>query len=113
MFFNLIDFDQAWGHRNDVEGYYEGLKAFDKWFPDFLSILKPSDLVIITADHGNDPTTVSTDHSREYVPLLAYHSELLWGRKLGVRDTFADVAKTIAHFFNMDCDIAGTSFLIG
>ncbi len=113
MFFNLIDFDQAWGHRNDVEGYYEGLKAFDKWFPDFLSILKPSDLVIITADHGNDPTTVSTDHSREYVPLLAYHSELLRGRKLGVRDTFADVAKTIAHFFNMDCDIAGTSFLIG
>jgi phosphopentomutase len=117
MFFNLIDFDQTWGHRNDTEGFYGGLRAFDAWLPDFLSALKPGDIVLITADHGNDPTTPSTDHSREYVPLLAFHSGLLEGRALGVRETFADVAKTIAHYFDLDlsqhdCDIAGTSFLL-
>jgi len=112
MFFNLIDFDQTWGHRNNVDGFYEGLKAVDVWLEDFIEILRPSDLAIITADHGNDPTTPSTDHSREYVPLLAYNSELLRGRNLGVRETFADVASTIAHFFNLNCDIDGTSFLV-
>jgi phosphopentomutase len=112
MFFNLIDFDQTWGHRNNVDGFYEGLRAFDEWLPDFISILKPSDLVIITADHGNDPTTESTDHSREYVPLLAYHSQWLRGRDLGLRSSFADVAKTVAHYFNLECEIEGESFLV-
>lgn len=112
MFMNLIDFDMIWGHRNNVEGFYEGLKAFDSWFPEFLSNIKQNDVVFICADHGNDPTTVSTDHSREYVPLLAWHQGFLRGRNLGVRETFADVAKTIAHYFNLECDIAGTSFLI-
>jgi len=112
MFFNLIDFDQAWGHRNDVEGFYEGLKEFDAWLPGFIAELREGDLVIITADHGNDPTTESTDHSREYVPLLAYNREFLRGRMLGTRESFADVAKTIAQFFGLDCDIAGDSFLV-
>jgi len=112
MFFNLIDFDQAWGHRNDVAGFYEGLKAFDAWLPEFIAEIKPSDLILITADHGNDPTTASTDHSREHVPLLAYNAEFLRGRNLGLRDSFADAGRTIAHFFNLDCDIAGTSFLV-
>jgi len=112
MFMNLIDFDQTWGHRNDPDGFYGGLREFDEWFVEFLSMLNENDMVIITADHGNDPTTSSTDHAREYVPLLAYHPMMLRGRDLGVRETFADVAKTIAHFFNLDCDIAGTSFLV-
>jgi phosphopentomutase len=112
MFFNLIDFDQTWGHRNDVPGFYGGLSAVDAWLPDFLTALKPDDLVFITADHGNDPTTPSTDHSREYVPLLAFHPRFLKGRNLGLRETFADVGKTIAHYFNLECDIAGKSFLV-
>ncbi len=112
MFFNLIDFDQTWGHRNNVEGFKAGLEAADKWLPEFLSSLRPTDLVIITADHGNDPTTPSTDHSREYVPLLAFHGSFLGGNDLGVRETFADVGKTIAHYFNLDCEIAGRSFLL-
>jgi phosphopentomutase len=112
MFFNLIDFDQTWGHRNDIVGFAEGLKAVDDWIPDFLSTLRTTDLAIITADHGNDPTTPSTDHSREYVPLLAYHGTFLRGHNLGTRDTFADVGKTIAHYFNINCEIAGRSFLL-
>jgi len=115
MFFNLIDFDQTWGHRNNVDGFYGGLKDFDGWLPDFLSALKPSDLVVITADHGNDPTSQSTDHAREYVPLLAYHPLMLRGRNLGLRESFADVGKTIAHYFGLgepDCDIVGKSFLV-
>ncbi len=112
MFFNLIDFDQTWGHRNNVEGFYNGLMAFDNWLPDFLFALRETDLLFITADHGNDPTTPSTDHSREYVPLLAYNAQMLKGRNLGVRETFADIARTIAHYFSLDCDIAGTSFLV-
>jgi len=112
MFFNLIDFDQTWGHRNNVEGFYGGLREFDEWLPEFLSTLKPGDIVFLTADHGNDPTTSSTDHSREYAPLLAFNAETLRGRNLGLRESFADVGKTIAHFFSLDCDIAGKSFLI-
>ncbi|HDS30441.1 MAG TPA: phosphopentomutase [Firmicutes bacterium] len=112
MFFNLIDFDQTWGHRNDAHGFARGLKAVDDWIPDFLAALKPTDLAIITADHGNDPTTKSTDHSREYVPLLAYQGSFLRGQNLGIRETFADVGKTIAHYFNINCEISGTSFLL-
>jgi phosphopentomutase len=112
MFFNLIDFDQTWGHRNDAPGFYKGLQDFDSWLPDFLSALHENDLVFITADHGNDPTTPSTDHSREYVPILAFHPMLLRGRDLGVRESFADVGQTIAHYFNLDCELHGTSFLI-
>ncbi len=112
MFFNLIDFDQTWGHRNDVEGFKAGLEEVDEWLPGFLAALKPTDLVIITADHGNDPTTPSTDHSREYVPLLAFHGGLLRGRDLGLRETFADVGNSIAHFFGLNCEISGTSFLL-
>ncbi|MCX6645881.1 MAG: phosphopentomutase [bacterium] len=112
MFMNLIDFDMTWGHRNDVEGFYGGLKAFDSWFPEFLTNIKENDIVFICADHGNDPTSASTDHAREYTPLLAWHRDFLKGRNLGVRETFADVGNTIAHYFNLDCEIAGTSFLV-
>lgn len=112
MFFNLIDFDQTWGHRNDIEGFYNGLREVDAWLPDFIANLKSNDIVFITADHGNDPTTPSTDHSREYVPVLAFQDRFLKGRNLGMRESFADVAKTIAHYFNINKEIAGTSFLV-
>nr|MBP7255011.1 phosphopentomutase [Negativicutes bacterium] len=97
---NLVEFDSLYGHRNDVEGYAKALELFDKELGSLLPMLKADDLLIITADHGCDPTTASTDHSREYVPLLLYN-EHLQGKNLGTRKTFADVAATIATNFNL------------
>ncbi len=108
---NLVDFDMLWGHRNDPEGFYEGLKAFDAWLPELHAALKDDDLVVITADHGNDPTTISTDHSREYVPVLAFGAKLNEDRNLGIRQTFADLEATLARFFNIQSTGKGTSFL--
>ena len=110
LFINLVDFDVYYGHRNDPEGFYKALIEFDSALPDILSELDDSDYLIITADHGNDPTSVSTDHSREYVPLLFYNKKTT-GRNLGVRSSFSDVAQTIAHFFKVNNDLKGTSFL--
>ncbi len=110
IFTNLVDFDQNYGHRNDVNGYGAALEEFDRWLPEFTSRLKPDDLLIITADHGCDPTTPSTDHSREYVPLLAWSPSRSGGSDLGTRSTLADIGQTVAY--NFATTIAkGTSFL--
>lgn len=100
IFANLCDFDMKWGHRNDFRGFAAGLEEFDKWLPSFTEILAPGDLLIITADHGNDPTTPSTDHSREYVPLLVYTPDSP-GISLGIRNTFSDIACTLSNFFDL------------
>lgn len=110
IFANLVDFDVYFGHRNDPEGFHEALVEFDTNLPDILSEMDSSDRIIITADHGNDPTSESTDHSREFVPLLYYYPGMET-KALGTRETFADVGKTIAHFFNVENNLKGTSFL--
>ena len=110
IFANLVDFDVYYGHRNDPEGFANKLKEFDDFLPEFLNTLDETDKIVITADHGNDPTTPSTDHSREYVPLLFYQ-ENVKGKNLGIRKTFADVAKTAADFFNIENELKGESFL--
>ncbi len=110
IFVNLVDFDQQYGHRNDVEGYATALEAFDRWLPEFTGKLKEDDLLIITADHGCDPTTPSTDHSREYVPLLAYGPKAHGGVDLGLRGTLSDIGQTVAENFGVEIQ-KGTSFL--
>lgn len=111
LFANCIDFDALWGHRNDVEGMARGLQEFDARVPELLDALGPDDLLLFTADHGNDPTTPSTDHSRERVPLLAYGPNFRQGVDLGTRDTFADVAATVAELFGAEKPAFGQSFL--
>ena len=110
IFVNLVDFDQNFGHRNDVEGYARALEAFDAWLPSLLERLGPQDLLILTADHGCDPTTASTDHSREYVPLLVYGKRARAGVNLGTRDTLSDLGQTVAENFTVKI-AKGTSFL--
>ncbi len=108
IFVNLVDFDQQYGHRNDVDGYARALEAADRWIPNLE--LKPNDLLIVTADHGCDPTTPSTDHSREYTPLLIYGEHVAADRNLGTRQSLADIGQTVAE--NFDTAIpAGRSFL--
>jgi phosphopentomutase len=111
IFTNLVEFDMLYGHRNDYKGYANALEEFDAWLGGILPTLSESDLLIITADHGCDPTTKSTDHSREYVPLLAYSKSNTRGRSLGTRASFSDIAKTIAEVFKITEDVNGTSFL--
>jgi phosphopentomutase len=114
VFTNLIDFDMMWGHRNDARAYALGLEDFDSYLGALLEKLDEHVLLIITSDHGNDPTTPSTDHSREYVPLLVYHRGLVGGgnkRDLGTRGSFADVGRTIAENFHLGGDFPGRSFL--
>jgi phosphopentomutase len=110
VFVNVIEFDQTWGHRNDVPGFHQGLKELDAWIPRLTSRLRPDDLVILTADHGNDPTTPSTDHSREVVPILVLGPGVR-PAPLGVRRTFADMGQTVAEYFGLPALAAGTSFL--
>jgi phosphopentomutase len=110
LFANLVDFDQQFGHRNDVPGFYQALREFDAALPTFLAALLEDDLLFITADHGNDPTTPSTDHARECVPLLALGSRVQ-GVSLGERETFSDLGATIAEWFGVPFAGAGTSFL--
>jgi phosphopentomutase len=110
IFINLVDFDVYFGHRNDVVGFANALKNFDDFLPKFINKLDPTDRVIFTADHGNDPTTPSTDHSREYVPVL-YFGKNKAVTDLGIRNTFADVGKTAAEYFNIENDLKGKSFL--
>lgn len=111
IFTNLIDFDMVWGHRNDIEGYAGGLMEFDSNLTEILDLLMDGDLLIITADHGCDPTTPGTDHSREYVPLLVFNPSAPKGKDLGVRYTFADVGQTIASAFGVNPLENGKSFL--
>jgi phosphopentomutase len=110
IFANLVDFDVYFGHRNDPEGFAQKLFEFDQFLPEFLNKLDSSDRLVITADHGNDPTTPSTDHSREYVPLL-YYRKGVSGKSLGIRKSFSDVAKTAAEFFSVNNKLNGVSFL--
>jgi phosphopentomutase len=107
---NLVDFDMLWGHRNDPRAYARGLEDFDRTLDDVLSLVKSGDLLIIAADHGNDPTTPSTDHSREYVPLLVYGPDLNRGIDLGIRSSFADVAATVAEGLDLQGTGRGQSF---
>jgi phosphopentomutase len=110
VFVNVIEFDQTWGHRNDVPGFHQGLKELDAWIPRLLARLRPDDLVMLTADHGNDPTTPSTDHSREVVPLLVLGPNV-HPVPLGTRRTFADMGQTVGEYFGLPALAAGTSFL--
>jgi phosphopentomutase len=107
---NVIEFDQTWGHRNDLPGFRAGLEELDEALPRLLDAVRDEDLVIFTADHGNDPTTPSTDHSREVVPLLAIGPRVS-PADLGRRRTFADIGQTVAEFFQVPALAAGTSFL--
>ena len=110
-FVNLVDFDMIYGHRNDVEGYAKAYTAFDKWLEEFMQKLREDDVLMITADHGCDPSTPSTNHSREYVPILIYGKNVK-PTNLGIRETYADIAKTIDEMFGVCSDkIAGKSFL--
>lgn len=110
-FTNLVDFDMLYGHRNNVDGYAKALTEFDTWLQDFIKLLKDDDLLIITADHGCDPGyTASTDHSREYIPVICYGKNIK-NKNLGTRVGFSDIGKTVCDYLNVPADIAGNSFL--
>lgn len=110
IFTNLVDFDMLFGHRNDVRGYANALIELDARLPEIINNLADEDILILTADHGCDPTTLSTDHSREYVPLLVYGKNIKKGVNLGIRATFTDISQTIAEIFGIDTDFKGKSF---
>lgn len=110
-FLNLVDFDAMYGHRRDPIGYGKALEEFDARLPEVLDLLKEDDLLIITADHGNDPTFKGTDHTREFVPLLVYSKQFKETGTLGLRETFADIAATVAENFKVPAPAYGTSFL--
>jgi phosphopentomutase len=111
IFINLVDFDMLWGHRNDSSGFAAGLEEFDRRLSEFMDLLVSEDVLIITADHGCDPTTPSTDHSREYVPLLVYGKSIQSNMNLGIRESFSDVGATIAEIFGVEGTGRGKSFL--
>lgn len=112
VFANLVDFDMIWGHRNDAEGYARGLEAVDARIPELLDAMVDGDLLVVTADHGCDPTTASTDHSREYTPLIAKVKGVDAGVDLGVRSTFSDIGETVLDLYGMAGTCGrGTSFL--
>ncbi len=110
-FVNLVDFDMIYGHRNNVDGYAKALTYFDSQLPRILKGLKEEDVLMITADHGCDPATPSTDHSREYIPLVIYGNNIKKGVNVGTRDTFSDIAATILDYFELKPEVDGTSFL--
>jgi phosphopentomutase len=110
-FLNLVDFDANFGHRRDPIGYGQALEEFDARLPEVMASLGEDDLMIITADHGNDPTFEGTDHTREYVPLIVYSPRFEVGAELPLRNTFADIAATVAENFNVASPKFGTSFL--
>ena len=109
IFTNLVDFDQNYGHRRNIEGYAAALKDFDQRIPEIKAAMNRDDLLIITADHGCDPTYPGSDHTREYVPVLIYGSSVPADLNLGIRDSFSDIAATIADIFDLDVEIAGKS----
>lgn len=109
IFTNLVDYDSLYGHRNDPEGYARALMDFDRRVPELLAALSPGDLLVITADHGCDPVSPGTDHTREYVPLLVYGSRVKAGYNLGIRETFADLGATVAEIFGVSLPV-GRSF---
>ena len=107
-FTNLVDYDMLYGHRNDVDGYAKALTYFDERLPELLGHLREDDILMITADHGCDPSTPSTDHSREYTPLVMYGKNVPAGKNYGTRDSFADIAATILQYFGIRIECAGT-----
>jgi phosphopentomutase len=107
---NFVDFDQEYGHRRDVPGYAEALMAFDRRLPELIAKMKSDDLLILTADHGNDPTWVGTDHTREQVPILCFSPSLSAGT-IGLRNTFADIGESVAHWLGLPPGQHGRSFL--
>lgn len=111
VFANLVDFDALYGHRNDPNGFAAALREFDDALPAIMDTIGRGEILMITADHGNDPVTPSTDHSREYVPLLVYTPGAGGGKGLGTRTSFADVGKTVAEYFGLRNSLAGESFL--
>ena len=112
VFANLVDFDMIWGHRNDAQGYAGGLEAVDARIPELLDAMIDGDLLVITADHGCDPTTESTDHSREYTPLLVKIKGVDVGRELGTRSTFADIGASVLDFYGIESQLeSATSFV--
>ena len=110
-FINLVDFDMVYGHRNDVEGYAKALSYFDENLPRIIQGLQEEDILMITADHGCDPLTPSTDHSREYIPLIVYGKQIKSNCNLNTKNTFADIGATIVDYFGIKKEIAGESFL--
>ena len=110
-FLNLVDFDALYGHRRDPIGYGQAIEAFDVQLKPLMEALNDDDLLILTADHGNDPTHHGTDHTREFVPIICYHKHIKEGLHLGTRSTFADLGATIADNFNVEMPVIGTSFL--
>jgi len=109
IFTNLVDFDMVYGHRNNVQGYADSLMYFDKKLPEIIAALKEDDVLIITADHGCDPTTESTDHSREYIPLIFYGKDIKADNNLGILDSFASIGKTVLDIFDVENDLEGKS----
>lgn len=108
-FTNLVDYDMLYGHRNDVDGYAKALTYFDERLPELLDKLREEDILMITADHGCDPSTPSTDHSREYTPLVLVGKKILAGKNFGTRDCFADIAATVLQYFGIEQECAGTA----
>lgn len=111
IFTNFEDFDMLYGHRRDAPGFARALETFDGYVRQIMDRMRPTDLLILTADHGNDPTTPSTDHAREYAPVLVYSPSLPGGRDYGIRPTFADLAATLGHVFGVPAPGGGTSLL--
>lgn len=109
IYTNLVDFDMLYGHRNNIDGYARALEYFDSKLPEIMSNMKETDILIITADHGNDPSTPSTDHSREYVPILVYGKNVKQNVNLGIRKTYADISATILDILELE-QLEGTSF---
>src|SRR5690625_4554187 len=109
---DLADFEALYDHRRDPVGSGKALEVFAEWLPRVLQLLQNNDLLILTADHGNDPTHHGTDHTREFVPLLIYHNHIISGKRLPIRQTFADVGATIAHNFHTSPPAYGESFLM-
>jgi phosphopentomutase len=110
LFVNLVEFDMLWGHRRDSEGYAQALRDVDAWVPQVQRLMRSTDALFFAADHGVDPTYRGTDHTREYVPLLAYGQPVQPGVNLGIRATFADLGQTLAQTFAVGTLKAGTSF---
>ena len=106
-FTNLVDYDMLYGHRNDVEGYAKALTYFDERLPELLAAMDEEDVLMITADHGCDPSTPSTDHSREYTPLVMYGAPVRAGENFGTRKSFSDIAATILSYFDLTPECAG------
>ena len=110
IFTNLVDFDMLYGHRNNVEGSAKALEYFDSKLPEIMQEMNDDDLLIITADHGNDPSTPSTDHDREYIPILIYGKNIKQGVNIGIRETYADISATILDIYNYSKLQYGESF---